>query len=163
MSFENFQLHPIILKAVQQCGYTTPTPIQCEAIPKVLAGSDLIASANTGTGKTASFVLPALQRLTQRRRLKKQYGKPSILILTPTRELANQVNQAIRKYGKNVRFFNAVLVGGVPYGPQLKNLSRPLDIVVATPGRLLDLMERKNIDLSNIIDEFIQIKKNNEY
>ncbi len=149
MSFENFHLHPAILKAVQQCGYDTPTPIQSEAIPKVLAGSDLIGSANTGTGKTASFVLPALQTLT-RRRFKKQYGKPSVLILTPTRELANQVSQAIRKYGKNLRFYSVILVGGMPYGPQLRSLSRPVDIVVATPGRLLDLIERKSIDLSNV-------------
>lgn len=151
MSFEEFNLHPIILKAVQQCGYTTPTAVQSEAIPKVLDGSDLIASANTGTGKTASFVLPALQRLTNKqRRVKKQSGKPSVLILTPTRELANQVSQAIRNYGKNLRFFSTNLVGGMPYEPQLRALSRPVDIVVATPGRLLDLVERRNIDLSNV-------------
>jgi len=150
VSFENFHLHPAILKAIRQCGYTTPTPIQSEAIPKVLAGSDIIASANTGTGKTAAFVLPALQRLTAKRRLKRQYGKPSVLILTPTRELANQVSQSIRTYGKNLRFFSTNIVGGMPYGPQLKSLSRPIDIVVATPGRLMDLMERRNVDLSQV-------------
>lgn len=150
MSFENFHLHPAILRAIQQCGYTTPTPIQSEAIPKVLAGSDIIASANTGTGKTAAFVLPALQRLTGKRRFKKEYGKPSVLILTPTRELANQISQSIRNYGKNLRFFSTIIVGGMPYGPQLKSLSRPIDIVVATPGRLMDLMERKNVDLSKV-------------
>lgn len=150
MSFKNFNLHNAILKAVQQCGYTTPTPIQVEAIPKVLAGSDLIASANTGTGKTAAFVLPALQRLTKRSFNKKQIGKPSVLILTPTRELANQVSQAIRNYGRNLRFSSVGIVGGVSYSLQLKWLSRPVDIVVATPGRLLDLMERKNMDLSNV-------------
>jgi superfamily II DNA/RNA helicase len=149
VSFENFNLHPAILKAVQRCGYTTPTPIQSEAIPKVLDGLDIIASANTGTGKTASFVLPALQGLTKRR-FKKQYGKPSVLILTPTRELANQVSQAIRNYGRNLRISNIILVGGMPYGPQLKSLSRPVDIVVATPGRLLDLIDRRRIDLSNV-------------
>jgi len=150
VSFKNFNLHNAILKAVQQCGYTTPTPIQVEAIPKVLAGSDLIASANTGTGKTAAFVLPALQRLTKRSFNKKQIGKPSVLILTPTRELANQVSQAIRNYGRNLRFSSVGIVGGVSYSLQLKWLSRPVDIVVATPGRLLDLMERKNMDLSNV-------------
>jgi superfamily II DNA/RNA helicase len=150
VSFKNFNLHHAILKAVQQCGYTSPTPIQAEAIPKVLAGSDLIASANTGTGKTAAFVLPALQRLTKRRFNKKQYGKPSVLILTPTRELANQVSQAIRNYGRNLRFSSVGIVGGVSYSLQFKWLSRPVDIVVATPGRLLDLMERKSIDLSNV-------------
>lgn len=149
MSFENFYLNPAILKALQQRGYTTPTPIQLEAIPKVLAGNDLIASANTGTGKTACFVLPALQRLVTRR-AKKFYGKPSVLILTPTRELASQVSQAIRDYGKHLRVSNAILVGGMPYGPQLKSLSRPVDIVVATPGRLQDHIERKSIDLSMV-------------
>jgi len=148
-NFDNFNLHPTILKAVQRCGYSTPTPIQSEAIPKVLNGLDIIASANTGTGKTASFVLPALQGLTKRR-FKKQYGKPSVLILTPTRELANQVSQAIHNYGRNMRISNIILVGGMPYGPQLKSLSRPVDIVVATPGRLLDLIERRRIDLSNV-------------
>lgn len=150
MSFENFDLHPAILKAVQQCGYTTPMPIQLEAIPQVLAGHDLIASANTGTGKTAAFVLPALQRLTKRRFSKKQYGKPSVLILTPTRELANQVSQAIHNYGKNIRFYSISLVGGMPYGPQLKSLSRSIDIVVATPGRLIDHIESRRLDLSNV-------------
>jgi superfamily II DNA/RNA helicase len=149
VSFENFHLHPSILKAVQQCGYTVPTPVQSEAIPKILAGHDVIASANTGTGKTATFVLPALQRLTKRR-FKKQYGKPSVLVLTPTRELANQVSDAIRNYGKNLRFHSVNLVGGMPYGPQLKSLSRPVDIVVATPGRLIDLIERNNLNLSQV-------------
>jgi len=148
-NFDDFNLHPGILKAVQQCGYTTATPIQSEAIPKALNGLDIIASANTGTGKTASFVLPALQHLSKRRS-KRQYGKPSVLILTPTRELANQVSEAIRNYGKNMRVSNIILVGGMPYGPQLKSLSRPVDIVVATPGRLLDLIDRRRIDLSNV-------------
>jgi len=134
VSFDNFDLHPSILKAVQRCGYTAPTSVQSEAIPKVLAGLDVIASANTGTGKTASFVLPALQRISQRHFDKKNQGKPSVLILTPTRELANQVSEAIREYGKFMRFSSISLVGGMPYGPQLKNLSRPVDIVVATPA-----------------------------
>jgi len=150
VSFNDFNLHPAILKAVQQCGYTTPTPVQAETIPKVLDGHDIIASANTGTGKTASFVLPALQLLTKRRFNKKQYGKPSVLVLTPTRELANQVSQAIRNYGKNVHCFSTSLVGGMPYGPQIKSLSRQIDIVVATPGRLLDMLERRRIDLSYV-------------
>ncbi len=150
MSFKSFDLHPTILKAVEKCGYTNPTPIQAEAIPKVIAGNDIIASANTGTGKTAAFVLPVLQRLTAESHHKKQRGQPSVLILTPTRELANQVTQAIRDYGKNLRVFSVSLVGGMPYGPQLKSLSKPLDIVVATPGRLIDHIENRNIDLSGI-------------
>jgi superfamily II DNA/RNA helicase len=150
VSFKDFQLHHGILKAVQQCGYETPTPIQSEAIPKILAGSDIIASANTGTGKTAAFVLPALQRLTTKRRFKKQSGKPSILILTPTRELANQVSQAIRNYGRNTRFYSVILVGGMPYGPQLRSLSQPVDIVIATPGRLIDHIDSRRLDLSKV-------------
>ncbi len=150
MSFKSFDLNPAILKAIDKCGYTDPTPIQAEAIPKVLNGSDIIASANTGTGKTAAFVLPALQRLATVRQHKKQRGQPSVLVLTPTRELANQVTQAIRDYGKNLRLFSVSLVGGMPYGPQLKSLSKPIDIVVATPGRLIDHIENRNIDLSGV-------------
>jgi len=157
VSFKDFQLHPAILRAVKQCGYTDPTPIQSETIPKVLAGHDLIASANTGTGKTAAFVLPALQRLTKRQFDRKDQknkrpssGRPEVLILTPTRELANQVSQAIQDYGQNLRYNSVSLVGGMPYNQQLRRLSRPVDIVVATPGRLLDLIQRRNIDLSNV-------------
>ncbi|MDM8568846.1 DEAD/DEAH box helicase, partial [Thiotrichales bacterium HSG1] len=127
-----------------------PTPIQSGSIPNVLEGRDVIASANTGTGKTAAFVLPMLHRLAKKRRHKKQRGQPSVLILTPTRELANQVTQAIRNYGKNIRIFSVSLVGGMPYGPQLRSLSKPIDIVVATPGRLIDHIENRNIDLSGI-------------
>jgi superfamily II DNA/RNA helicase len=150
VSFKNFELHPFILKSIEHCGYTTPTPIQAEAIPKVLEGVDLIASANTGTGKTAAFVLPVLNSITKRRFNRKQCGQPSTLILTPTRELATQVSQAINKYGKKLRFTSISLVGGMPYGPQIKNLSRPVDIVVATPGRLIDHLERDRIDLSSV-------------
>lgn len=150
VSFEVFQLNPTILKAIHQCGYITPTPIQSQAIPRILAGHDLIASANTGTGKTASFVLPALQRLSIQPFSKKPYGKPFILVLTPTRELANQVSQSIRNYGKNLRFYSVSLVGGMPYEPQLKGLSRRVDVVIATPGRLIDHLERRSIDLSAV-------------
>lgn len=150
VSFENLQLKPALLKAIQLRGYTTPTPIQIEAIPKILAGHDVIASAHTGTGKTACFVLPALQNLITRRVPQKTRGKPTVLVLTPTRELANQVSQAFRNYGKMVRFQSVTLFGGMPYGPQLKMLSRPLDFVVATPGRLLDHLERGSLDLSGI-------------
>lgn len=153
MTFENLNLKPVLLKAIQQCGYLVPTPIQLETIPKILDGHDVIASANTGTGKTASFVLPALQNLLTPSLDKKKApskGQPSVLILTPTRELANQVSQAIRNYGRFVRFQSVTLFGGMPYGPQLKSLSRHLDIVVATPGRLIDLLDRGNIDLSAV-------------
>lgn len=151
MSFKNFALHPSILKSIEHCGYTTATPIQAEAIPKALEGCDLIASANTGTGKTAAFVLPILNSITKPSKSKRRpAGQPSNLILTPTRELATQVSQAINKYGKKLRFTSISLLGGMPYGPQLKNLSRPVDIVVATPGRLIDHIERGRINLSNV-------------
>ena len=150
VSFKNFALHPSILQSIEHCGYTTATPIQTEAIPKALEGKDLIASANTGTGKTAAFVLPILNSIAKHSSKKKQAGHPSNLILTPTRELATQVSQAINKYGKKLRFTSISLLGGMPYGPQLKNLSRPVDIVVATPGRLIDHIERGRINLSNV-------------
>ncbi len=154
MSFETLQLKPALLKAIQQCGYTTPTPIQAEAIPKILDGQDVIASAHTGTGKTATFVLPALQKILTRpydKNAKRPKGKPSVLVLTPTRELANQVSVAIRNYGKFVRFHSVTIFGGMPYGPQLRMLARPVDIVIATPGRLLDHIEEQNsIDLSAV-------------
>jgi superfamily II DNA/RNA helicase len=148
MSFAELQLAPCLLKAIAECGYTTPTPIQEQAIPKVLAGHDLIASAKTGTGKTAAFILPALQRVGVPSTVK---GRgPRILVLTPTRELANQVNDAARSYGKYQRMRSATILGGMPYREQLRMLSQPLDLVVATPGRLNDHLERGRIDLSRV-------------
>jgi superfamily II DNA/RNA helicase len=148
MSFENLQLTPSILKAIAGCGYTTPTPIQAQAIPKVLAGHDLIATAQTGTGKTAAFVLPALQRLSEPSAVK---GRgPRVLVLTPTRELANQVTDAVRSYGKFMRVRTAAILGGMPYREQLRLLSQPVDLVVATPGRLIDHLERGRINLSRL-------------
>jgi superfamily II DNA/RNA helicase len=147
VSFENLSLHPTLLKTLKQKGYEIPTPIQVQAIPEALAGRDLIATAETGTGKTAAFVLPALQHLIGLSP-QRQNGKPSILVLTPTRELAEQVNNAVRDYGKDLRFNSLMMVGGMPYGPQLRSLSRPVDIIVATPGRLLDHVNRRRIDLS---------------
>ncbi len=148
MAFEKLQLASPILKSLTECGYTVPTPIQSQAIPKILAGHDLVASAQTGTGKTAAFVLPILQHLsapcTGRRR------SPRALVLTPTRELAEQVMQSARVYGKYLRVRSTSIVGGMPYREQLRALSQPLDLVIATPGRLLDHMERRSIDLSAI-------------
>jgi len=146
MSFSQFNFDSNISKALSACGYTEPTPIQTHSIHDILGGKDLIACAQTGTGKTAAFVLPALQRLTT---TKKTY-KPRILILTPTRELAAQITSATGKYGKFLRFNVVSLVGGMPYGQQLRHLSRPVDIIVATPGRLMDHMENRRIDLSAI-------------
>jgi len=148
MSFADLQLSPAILKAITACGYTDPTPIQEQAIPKALAGHDLMATAQTGTGKTAAFVLPALNRLTEPSPVK---GRgPRILVLTPTRELANQVTDAVRTYGKFMRVKCAAILGGMPYREQLSLLSLPLDIVVATPGRLIDHLERGRISLNRL-------------
>ncbi len=146
MSFANLNLNPQIFKAIDACGYKEPTPIQASSIPDILEGNDLVASAQTGTGKTAAFVLPALHRLT----LSKASAKPRILILTPTRELAAQITQAAHQYGKFLKFTIISLVGGMPYRQQLRDLSRPVDIIVATPGRLLDHMDNRRLDLSGI-------------
>lgn len=145
MSFENLNLCPPLLHNLRKCGYTQATPIQQQAIPKALAGKDLIATAQTGTGKTAAFVLPALQYLLQTPRQK----LPQILILAPVRELANQINVSIRKYSQSQVKVVSVL-GGMPYQAQLRQLSQPVDIIVATPGRLIDYINRGNIDLSQI-------------
>lgn len=146
MTFAQLNLDSRISKAIHICGYTQPTPIQARCIPDILNGKDLVASAQTGTGKTAAFVLPALQRLS----LKKAAAKPRVLILTPTRELASQITQAVGKYGKFLRFNMANLVGGMPYHQQIRDLSRTADIIVATPGRLLDHLENGRVDLSGI-------------
>jgi len=148
VTFEKLALHPSILKALAESGYTTPTPIQAQAIPQALAGHDLMASAQTGTGKTAAFVLPSLQRLSTP--ATKNSRGPRVLVLTPTRELANQVTDAAAKYGRHMRFRTGSIVGGVPYPPQMRLLSQPLDILVATPGRLLDHMERGRVDYSRL-------------
>lgn len=148
MSFETLNLSEPILKAIAACGYTAPTPIQAESIPLALAGKDLIGSAQTGTGKTASFVLPALERLLTPSTLK---GKgPRILVLTPTRELANQVTDAVRSYGKFMRVRCGAILGGMPYREQMALLSQPVDIIVATPGRLIDHLDRRSINLSRL-------------
>jgi superfamily II DNA/RNA helicase len=145
LSFKDLNLSQPILSALTRCGYTEPTPIQQRAIPVAMLGKDIIATAQTGTGKTAAFVLPALERLlaTPKR------GKPRVLVLTPTRELANQVNEAAGNYGDR-RFKIVSILGGMSFGGQLRDLKRPVDILVATPGRLLDHMERGSVDLSCI-------------
>lgn len=146
MTFAQLNLHPKILQSIEACGYNKPTPIQIQAIPDILNGKDLVASAQTGTGKTAAYVLPCLQLLFT----KKSIGKPRILILAPTRELAGQITKVIGKYGKFMKVNIASFVGGVSYHKQFKELSRPIDIVIATPGRLMDHMKNKRLDLSHI-------------
>ncbi len=147
-SFEKLNLHPTILRAIAESGYTNATPIQAQAIPTVMAGHDLMASAQTGTGKTAAFTLPALNLLATPHPVNSR--GPRIMVLVPTRELATQVNDAVRKYGKYIRARTVSIVGGMPYPLQNKLLSQPLDILVATPGRLIDHMERGRIDLSRL-------------
>lgn len=145
MKFNDLELDNAILKAVEEAGYEKPTPIQAAAIPHILKGSDVCASAQTGTGKSASFLLPAMQRL-----LKPGKG-PRVLILVPTRELAMQVAQEATKYCRHLPHIKTVCIyGGAPYPIQNRQLSRNYDILVATPGRLLDHMERNRIDFSNI-------------
>jgi len=152
MNFEELNLAPAIVQAVHEHGYNTPTPIQIEAIPAVLAGRDLLAGAQTGTGKTAAFTLPMLQRLSQGERPRNRFGGIGIraLVLTPTRELAAQVEESVRVYGKHVKLTSTVVFGGVGMNPQIDAMKRGVDILVATPGRLLDLQQQGFLDLSAV-------------
>jgi ATP-dependent RNA helicase RhlE len=151
MSFSDFGLADAIVRAVAAQGYDTPTPIQTKAIPAVMSGRDLLAAAQTGTGKTAGFVLPMLQRfLSGKPQTRSGRAAPRALILTPTRELAAQVEDSVRTYGANVPVTSMTIFGGVSINPQIKRLRRPLDIVVATPGRLLDHVQQATIDLSAV-------------
>ncbi|MEL7667946.1 MAG: DEAD/DEAH box helicase [Actinomycetota bacterium] len=144
MSFDNLGLSPRLLEAVASMGYTSPTPIQRDAIPVVLEGRDVVGCAQTGTGKTAAFVLPLMQRIPAKP------GGPRALVVTPTRELAGQIEEVALQVAKHTKHRVAVVYGGVGYEPQTKALKRGVDVLVATPGRLLDLMERKVANLSNV-------------
>ncbi|MES2360386.1 MAG: DEAD/DEAH box helicase [Pseudomonadota bacterium] len=152
MTFEELNLAPAILKAVLEQGYDTPTPIQAQAIPAVLAGGDLLGGAQTGTGKTAAFTLPLLQRLSTEPRLTNRRGVNAVraLIMTPTRELAAQVEESVRTYGKYLDLTSMVMFGGVGMGAQIEKLRRGVDILVATPGRLLDHASQGTLDLSQV-------------
>ncbi len=149
MSFSDLGLLPELLRAVADKGYDTPTPIQSRAVPAVLSGRDVLAGAQTGTGKTAGFVLPILQKLHGGRG-----ATPRALILTPTRELAAQVAESARAYGKYLRLRTVVVFGGVSINPQIDALRRGCDILVATPGRLLDLAEQRAVDL-RAVEHFV--------
>jgi ATP-dependent RNA helicase RhlE len=144
LSFDNLGLSPRLLEAVAAMGYTSPTPIQRDAIPMVLEGRDVVGCAQTGTGKTAAFVLPLLQRIESKP------GGPRALVVTPTRELAQQIEDVAEQVTKFTKHRVAVVYGGVGYEPQTKALKRGVDLLVATPGRLLDLMERRIANLSNV-------------
>ncbi len=151
MSFATLGLSEPLMRAVSDQGYSIPTPIQLEAIPAVLAGGDLLAGAQTGTGKTAGFVLPMLQRLSSEAAPRSGARKPIRgLILVPTRELAAQVDASIKAYGKHLKLTSMALFGGVGFGPQVTQLRRGVDILVATPGRLLDHYGQRNLDFRNV-------------
>jgi ATP-dependent RNA helicase RhlE len=152
MNFTDLNLAPAILKAVLEQGYETPTPIQAQAIPAVLAGQDLLAGAQTGTGKTAAFTLPMLHKLSLSEPGQNKFGGKAIraLVLTPTRELAAQVEESVRDYGKYLELNSTVIFGGVGMKPQIDRIKRGVDILVATPGRLLDLAGQGFLDLSSI-------------
>ena len=147
MNFSDLQLIEPIAKALEQEGYQQPTPIQQRAIPYILDGRDLLATAQTGTGKTAAFSIPILQNLSKNGRQSKDI---KVLILTPTRELAIQIDESIKSYGRNLNLRSLVIFGGVKQGAQEKDLRRGVDILVATPGRLLDFISQRIISLKNL-------------
>jgi ATP-dependent RNA helicase RhlE len=148
MTFTTLGLQPELLKAIEKKGYTSPTPIQAKSIPAILEGRDVMGGAQTGTGKTAAFTLPLLQKLIRSSRTGRR--TPRALIMCPTRELARQILQSIYDYGAFLPLTSAAIFGGVKIRPQIDKINRGLDIVVATPGRLLDHMSQKTIDLSRV-------------
>ncbi len=149
MNFEDLNLNPILVKALGAKGYVTPTPIQEKAIPHILEGKDIFGCAQTGTGKTAAFSLPILQLLKERKATNPQGGIKA-LVLAPTRELAIQISESVEAYGANFGLRHTVVFGGVSQGNQVNAIRRGVDILIATPGRLLDLMDQGHIKLNNI-------------
>ena len=152
MNFEELNLAPAIVKAVLEQGYETPTAIQAQAIPMILEGHDLLGGAQTGTGKTAAFVLPMLHKLSQGQTSKNKFGGLGIraLVLTPTRELAAQVEESVQTYGKYLEMSSTVIFGGVGMNPQISRVKKGVDVLVATPGRLLDLLQQGVLDLGQV-------------
>lgn len=151
-TFTDFGLHPLLLQSIAETGYTVPTPIQAQAIPVVVAGRDVMGAAQTGTGKTAAFTLPILHRLMPLANTSASPARHPVraLILTPTRELADQVFESVKRYSKQTPLRSAVVFGGVDIGPQKEALRRGCEVLVATPGRLLDHVEQKNVNLSQV-------------
>ena len=154
MSFETFNFTPAINKAISEAGYNNPTEIQKKSIPEILLNKHILASAQTGTGKTAAFVLPILELLLKD---KNKVRGPRVLIVSPTRELANQITDSVKKYARYTNINSATVVGGMSYKLQNKLLSKPLDILIATPGRLLDLFQQGKIKFKDtkimVLDE----------
>jgi len=149
MSFSTLGLSQPLLKAIKETGYTKPTPIQAQAIPLIIRKKDVLAAAQTGTGKTAGFTLPLLELLSQSKPNMNKY-QIRALVLTPTRELAIQVHESVKNYGKHLPYRMAVIYGGVGINPQLAAIRKGVDIVIATPGRLLDIAGQKGIDFSKL-------------
>ncbi|HWB52926.1 MAG TPA: DEAD/DEAH box helicase, partial [Tepidisphaeraceae bacterium] len=151
MLFSDLQLSPPILSAIKSEGYTTATPIQAQAIPHVLAGKDVLGCAQTGTGKTAAFAMPILHRLSsQAQPTGIMTRRPRCLVLCPTRELASQIAASFSAYGKNLKLRHTTIFGGVNQHRQVVALRAGVDIIVATPGRLMDLMNQRHVDLTHI-------------
>ena len=150
MKFEDLKLHPAILKALKDENYSEPTSIQAQAIPLVLERKDVLGSAQTGTGKTAAFAIPIIQHLINNTQHEKGKRRIKSLVVTPTRELAIQIGESFNAYGKYSNLQNAVIFGGVPQNPQVRQLQKGIDILVATPGRLLDLISQNHISLRDV-------------
>ncbi|MFZ2641890.1 MAG: DEAD/DEAH box helicase, partial [Verrucomicrobiia bacterium] len=150
MPFKSLGLSDKLVQGILATGYTAPTAIQSQAIPTALEGRDIIGCAQTGTGKTAAFVLPILNRLVAHEAAGHTSHGIKALVLTPTRELAQQVEESVKTYGRFMQLRSLAIFGGVGYNPQVQALRRGVDIVVATPGRLIDLMNSRNIDLSKV-------------
>ena len=152
MSFDSFGLHPDLMRAIAEVGYTTPTPIQAEAIPVVIAGKDVMGAAQTGTGKTAAFTLPILQRLMPFANASASPARHPVraLMLAPTRELADQIAQNVELYAKHVPLKSVVVFGGVDMAPQTAALRAGVEILIATPGRLLDHVQQKTVSLASV-------------
>ncbi|WP_319501021.1 DEAD/DEAH box helicase [uncultured Draconibacterium sp.] len=150
MKFEDLKLHPAILKALKDENYSEPTSIQAQAIPLVLERNDVLGSAQTGTGKTAAFAIPIIQHLINNTQHEKGKRRIKSLVVTPTRELAIQIGESFNAYGKYSNLQNAVIFGGVPQNPQVRQLQKGIDILVATPGRLLDLISQNHISLRDV-------------
>ena len=148
MSFDSLELSPLILQALNEKGYTEPSPIQAKAIPAVLAGKDVMAAAQTGTGKTAGFTLPILQNLLKGQRANSNHIRA--LVLTPTRELAQQVADNVETYSEYLPLRSTVVYGGVKINPQMMRLRGGVDVLVATPGRLLDLFNQNAIKFNKV-------------
>ncbi len=149
-TFADLGLAEPLMRAIADSGYTAPTPIQAQAIPRVLTGGDLLAAAQTGTGKTAGFTLPILHILLNKPAELRQPGRPRVLILSPTRELSAQIQESVKTYGQYTKISSMVMFGGVNINPQINALRKPLDILVATPGRLLDHCQQKTVNLSGV-------------